>query len=187
MKMKTDQKQTNRRDFLKAGALATGSALLAPMLAQASENLDEVQMLFVQSAQDVSVKKDRLVLIGVSPATLFFSDRPKRVAGHMTTQAFVDEWVQGKSKESFHNIPPNAVLSVFGDDEIVDMVVVLKNPRLAGSGLIYDIDELDKEEKIPSGMASLFIDPIGMPMSPTSVAGVHRRERRRVIRHNVIR
>jgi hypothetical protein len=57
--------------------------------------------------------------------------------------------------------------------------VELKNPRLAGNALVYDITALEKDEPIPSGPVSLFIDPVGMPATPGSVAGVRRRTRRR--------
>ena len=184
---------TTRRRFLKAGAGAAAVALLGDALKatdvlaadQDQPNLEEVQLLFVQNARDVVVRKDRLTLIGVNPTTIFFSDRPKRIAGHMSTEDFVLDWQEETGKESFHANPPNAALSVFGKEEIVDMVVTLKNPRLAGGALIYDSNVLEDEGQIPSGPAALFIDPIGRPLSPTSVAGVHRRHRRRRRRRHV--
>jgi len=92
--------ETNRRDFLKTGAAFAGAALLGeafrvPFASAADENpqdLKDVQMLFVQNAKDVVMEKGRLTLIGVSPTTIFFSDRPKRIAGHMYTEDFVLEW-----------------------------------------------------------------------------------------------
>ncbi len=179
--------ETSRRMFLKAGAAAAGTTLLGALLVNAQDKEEQVQLLFVQNARDVVMGKGRLTLIGVSPTTLFFTDRPKRIAGHMATADFVLEWQEGKGKESFHADPPNAALSVFAKDEIVDVVVVLKNPRMAGSALVYDIDVLEQDEPIPSGPVSMFIDPLGKPLSPTSAAGVHRRHRRRrVHRHRVI-
>ena len=171
--------ETSRRTFLKAGAAAVGTTLLGALLAQAQEKEEQVQLLFVQNARDVVMGKGRLTLIGVSPTTLFFTDRPKRIVGHMATADFVFEWQEGTGKESFHADPPNAALSIFAKDEIVDVVVVLKNPRLVGSAFVYDIDVLEEDEPIPSGPVSMFIDPLGKPLSPTSAAGVHRRHRRR--------
>jgi hypothetical protein len=101
----------------------------------------------------------------------------------MTTKDFVDEW--GEGGNSFAADPPNATLSIFGEDEIVDIVLTLKNPRLVGDDLIYDIAVLEEDVGPISGESSLFIDPIGRPLSPVSVAGVHRRHRRRVRRHVV--
>jgi hypothetical protein len=147
---------------------------------------EDVQLLFVQSAKDVALGKDSLVLKGVGPMTIFFADRPKRMAGHMTTGDFVDDW--GKGENSFAADPPNAALSIFGEEEIVDVVVTLMNPRLEGGNLTYDISPLEGEVPTVSGAASLFIDPIGMPMTPTSRAGRHRRVRRHEVRrHSVIR
>ena len=187
-----DKPDANRRNFLKTGATIAGATLLGNVLkstktlaaSTAQSDLDEVQYLFVQNAKDVVIAKGHLTLVGVNPTTIFFSDRPKRIAGHMTTEDFVLDWQEGIVKEGFHDDPPNATLSVFGKDEIVDVVVELKNPRFAGDDLIYDINVLEEEGKIPSGPVSLFIDPVGAPLSPTSVAGVHRRHRRR--RHAVI-
>jgi len=178
-----DQKsKVSRRVFLKAGVAATGATLLGATLTRAQQKGQEPQFLFVQNARDVVMKRGRLTLIGVSPTTVFFSDRPKRIAGHMTTADFVQEWQQGASPESFHADPPNGTLSVFAEKDVVDVVVTLKNPRLAGSALVYGIDVLEDEEPIPSGPVSLFIDPIGMPLTVTSVAGVRRRTYRRTRR-----
>ena len=188
-----NESETSRRRFLKTGAAAAGVALLGDALRatavlaadQEQPDLDEVQLLFVQNAQDVVMDNDRLTLVGVNPTTIFFSDRPKRIAGHMSTEDFVLDWQEKTGKESFHTKPPNAAMSIFGDEEIVDVVLTLKNPRLAGGALVYDINVLDMEQPIPSGPVSLFIDPIGRPLSPTSVVGVHRRRRRRRVRHVV--
>ena len=151
--------------------------------AQAEEKSEMAELLFVQNSHDVSLEKGKLTLKKVGPTTIFFTDRPKRTAGHMTTKDFVDEWSEGDN--SFAADPPNATLSIFGEDEIVDIVVTLKKPRLEGEDLVYDIAVLEEDVGPISGQTSLFIDPIGRPLSPGSVAGVHRRHRRRVRRHVV--
>jgi hypothetical protein len=191
---RADNSETSRRDFLKTGAAFAGAALLgeafnaafASAADEGRKDLKDVQMLFVQNAKDVVMKDGRLTLIGVSPTTIFFSDRPKRIAGHMHTEDFVLEWQKGAGPESFRTDPPNATLSIFAEDHIVDVVVELKNPRLAGGGLLYDIDVLEQDEPIPSGPVSLFIDPIGEPLSPGSIAGVRRRTRRRTRRRQAV-
>jgi hypothetical protein len=157
-------------------------------LCQAGGTEENVQWLFVQNSKNVVLEKGTLTLKDVAPATIFFSDRPERLAGHMATADFVLEWQEGTGKESFHADPPNATLSIFGKDEIVDIVVELKNPRLKGNELMYDIGVLEGELPTTSGFCSLFIDPVGRPLSPTSAAGVHRRHRRRAVtRHAVVR
>ncbi|MBW2201889.1 MAG: twin-arginine translocation signal domain-containing protein [Deltaproteobacteria bacterium] len=191
---RTDNSETSRRTFLKTGAALAGAALLgeafnAAFVSAAQQNrkdLSDVQLLFVQNAKDVVMKDGRLTLIGVSPTTIFFTDRPNRIAGHMHTEDFVLEWQKGAGPESFHTDPPNATLSVFAEDDIVDVVVELKNPRLAGGALVYDVGVLEQDEPIPSGPVSLFIDPIGRPLSPGSIAGVRRRTRRRAVRRAAV-
>jgi hypothetical protein len=170
---------TSRRTFLKAGTAAAGTALLSAAIkipaAYASEKKqEEVQYLFVQTAKGAVQEKGRLTLKEVAPTMIFFSDRPKRIAGHMTTEDFVIDWKEDTAKNSFQADPPNATVSVFAKDHIVDAVFELKNPRLKGNNIIYDIDVLLEDEPLPSGPVSLFIDPIG---------GVRRRHRRRHRRH----
>jgi hypothetical protein len=147
---------------------------------QNEEPSKEVQYMFVQNADNINMSSEQLTLQKVSPTTIFFSDRPERIAGHMTTADFVDEWNKGEN--SFADDPPNAVLSVFSEDNISDVVLELNNPRLEGLNLVYDIKLVEGEMLNSGGACSIFIDPVGKPVSPTSVAGVHRREDRR---HNV--
>jgi hypothetical protein len=62
-------------------------------------------------------------------------------------------------------------------------VVVLKEPNLDGGGeLTYSIEVLDGTVPEYAGPVTLFIDPFGRPLSPVSVCGVRRRERRRMRR-----
>ena len=192
----TLQSGTSRRTFLKTGVVTASVALLGAATKatattaadQAQDTLEEAQLLFVQTSTDVALENNKMTLKGIGPTTIFFSDRPKRIAGHMDTEEFVADWKEGKGKNSFAADPPNATLSIFGKDEIVDIVMELQNPRLEGSNLIYDISVLAQDHPKTTGPCSLFIDPVGMPLSPTSVAGVHRRHRRRAVRrHAVIR
>ena len=141
------------------------------------------QLLFVQNAQGVDVTADgrTLTLKGLSPTTLFFSDRPVRIAGHYLTGEYLQFWKAGP--DSFLKDPPNATLSVFekGKDELSDVVVTLRNPRLSGNDLSYDIAVISGTLPKTSGPASLFIDIIGLPFTPLSFAGVARRTAYRTV------
>ena len=66
----------------------------------------------------------------MTPSTLYFSDRPQRAVGHMSTADFVDLW--GEGDNSFEEDPPNAVLAFLepGDQVPEDAVVVINDPRL---------------------------------------------------------
>jgi hypothetical protein len=120
-----------------------------------------------------------LTLEGVSPVTLFFSDRPERIAGNMTTAKFVPFWSEGK--DSFLQDPPNADLSIIENGELRQTVVVLRDPQLDGEDLRYTVEIVDGEMPRTGSEVSVFIDVIGMPATPLSYAGVARRSYRRAV------
>jgi hypothetical protein len=97
----------------------------------------------------------------------------------MTTEQFVEQWTEGPN--SFFEDPPNAVLSYVdtGDDTPSDAVVVLRDPAVSGGSLSYSIEVLEGGVPAGAGAVTLFIYPLGRPLSPTSRAGMHRRGRRR--------
>jgi hypothetical protein len=139
-----------------------------------SKNVD---VLFVQNAKNVNLSNGKLVLRGVNPVTMCFTDRPARMAGHMQTSRFVPLWSQGK--DSFLKDNPNATLSVFSGDNVADLVVELSNPQLSGNDLTYDVRLLEGTPPANGGACALFIDIIGMPATPMSYAGAARRGYRR--------
>src|SRR5436305_2722862 len=136
-----------------------------------------VDVLFVQNAKNVTFKEGKLVLQGVNPVTVCFSDRPARMAGHMQTSKLIPLWSKGK--DSFVKDNPNATLSVFSGDNVSDLVVELSNPQLSGNDLTYDARILEGRPPVNGGACALFIDIIGMPATPMSYAGVARRSFRR--------
>ncbi len=141
--------------------------------------LEDIQALFAQTALEMTSAGDRVTFHGASPATLYFSDRPQRVVGHLTTKQFVEEWDQGDN--SFASDPPNAVISFVekGDQSPEDVIVVLKDPQLEGDNLTYTVDVLEGSLPPKGELVSVFIDPFGRPLSPVSLAGMNRRARRR--------
>lgn len=146
---------------------------------QMIEELEAEQSMFVQTARSMSSDGTTLRLNEITPSTLYFSDRPKRVVGHMSTVDFVELW--GAGDNSFEDDPPNAVLAFLepGDQAPEDAVVVIKQPRLENGDLSYSIETLEGTVPPQTGPVTLFIDPFGRPLSPVSVCGVRRRERRR--------
>ena len=143
------------------------------------KELEDISALFVQTAHEVESTDGGIVLRRVTPSTIYFSDRPQRVVGHLDTAEFVGFWDDGE--DSFAEDPPNAVLAFIGEgDEVPDEVVItISNPVLDGVDLSYDANVLDGVLPLHAGGCSLFIDPFGRPLSPVSAAGMHRRDRRR--------
>lgn len=138
----------------------------------------ETELLFVQSAGAFKLFDGVLRLIEVSGSTLYFSDRPEHLVGHWQTGDFLNNWNTG-GDQSFAATPPNAALSYFSAEQAENAVMELKNPRMEGADLLYDVVLLEGEASADGAGAALFIDTLGHPLSPGSVAGVHRRHRRR--------
>ena len=146
------------------------------------DQLQTEESMFVQTARGITSDGKALTLQDVTPSTLYFSDRPQRVVGHMATADFVDLW--GVGDNSFEADPPNAVLSFVGTgaDAPTDAVVVIKEPKLTDAQLSYAVEVLEGTVPTQGGPVTLFIDPFGRPLSPVSVCGVRRREGRRARR-----
>ncbi len=138
----------------------------------------DVEYMFAQTGSRFGVNLDgRITLHGVSATTLFFSDRPYRLTGHVATEDFVSQW--GIGEDNFAEDPPNALLSIFEEDAVNDVVVILTEPKLSNGDLSYAVDVTDGDLVGSDGPVSLFIDMIGRPLTPMSVAGIRRRGRRR--------
>ncbi len=172
---------TTRRNFVAAAALLgpLSLAIRTGQAAGAQETAKEADFLFVQNARAIAYADGNLTLKGVNPATVMFSDRPERIAGHMATKRFTSFW--GEGKDSFLKDPPNATLSFLESKEMGDAVVVLRDPVLEGENLSYKVSVLEGEIPASAGAASLFIDVIGMPLTPVSFAGARRRMWRRAV------
>jgi hypothetical protein len=134
-----------------------------------------VPSLIVLNARGASLQGQTLTLVGVTPNSIVFADRPVRSAGHVLTAHLLEEW--GTGSDSFAKDPPNATVSVFSKDGsgVRDAVVVLKTPKLQGDRLTFDVQVLEGDLAGADGPASVFIDIIGMPWTPLSFAGVARR------------
>ena len=171
---------TTRRTLLLAGPALVAAASLtnASRANAADENAD---FLFVQSADGMAYDKaaGKLTLTGVDKTTLFFTDRPERVAGNMTTEAFIPFWSHGR--DSFLSDPPNADLSILENGALTQVVLVLKDPELVDDTLTYSVDVVSGDVPETGKDVSVFIDIIGMPLSPVSYAGVARRSYRRAV------
>jgi hypothetical protein len=170
---------TSRRNLLLAASALAATASLKPRHANAADDMADV--LFVQTADSMNYDKatNKLTPVDVGTSTLFLSDRPERVAGNMTTAAFVPFW--GKGTDSFLSDPPNADLSILEGNQLKQAVVVLKDPQLNGADLSYTVQLVEGEMPDKGSDVSIFIDIIGMPLTPLSYAGVARRSFRRAV------
>lgn len=156
---------------LPALALAALIALPQAVFAQAPAKPEpaaisqqKVQLLFVQNATGIVYDKAKgtLRMKNIARSTLFFTDRPVRMAGHYHTRdEFLRLWSEGP--DSFARNPPNATLSMLevGEAELQNAVINLRNPRIQGKDLVYDITMIEGTLPPTAGDAVLFIDILG--------------------------
>ena len=173
-KAKEEVTMITRRSFYSCGV---GGACIAAGFRYGADRQGAGQagdFLFVQTAKSMSFDRstNKLTLNGISSTTRFFSDRPERIAGNMKTTAFVPFWSTGK--DSFLSDPPNADISILEGDHLRQVVAVLQAPALKGDTLTYTVKVLQGDMPAKGADVSVFIDIIGMPMTPFSYAGVAR-------------
>lgn len=165
-------------------SLLISALVAAPVIqaaAAAAEEAKEADFLFVQTSKSMTFDKasSTLTLVDVSPVTVMFTDRPERVAGNMKTARFVPFWSEGK--DSFLKDPPNADISIVEDGKMRQVVATLEKPELKDGNLSYTVKILQGEMPESGADVSVFIDIIGMPLTPMSYAGVARRSFRRAV------
>jgi hypothetical protein len=155
---------TTRRDFFTAVALIAAAPLTSSLSwAQTKEKQDTVQLMFVQTAEDLKADATTLRLINVGQQTLYFSDRPKRIAGHLTMPAYMEEWQAGAGPDNFASDPPNATLSVYESGQAANTltVVEISHPVIEGHDLLYRYKLIEGTMPKAGGATALFIDWIG--------------------------
>jgi len=113
--------------------------------------------LFVLSATSGSLEGDTLTLNGV-PNVVYFSDRPARVAGHMSLSAFIEMW--DEAGDSFEADPPNATLSVLKEEGEVNVVVELISAEQKDGSAVFKVNILDGKPPATFSQSAVFVDPI---------------------------
>jgi hypothetical protein len=125
---------------------------------------EQVQLMFVQTADDLKSDGKTLRLVNVAQQTLYFSDRPVRIAGHITMPAYLDEWKAGEGPDNFASDPPNATLSVYepGQNANTLTVIEISHPVVDGKDLVYSYRLIEGTVPKAGGATALFIDWIGV-------------------------
>jgi hypothetical protein len=124
------------------------------------------QFMFVQSAEDIKADPatSTFRLVKVNQQTLYFTDRPQRIAGHIKMDDYLKEWTAKAGKDNFAVDPPNATLSVYepGKPENTLVVVKITNPVVEGADIVYTYKILNGTMPTSGGASTLFIDWIGV-------------------------
>ncbi|WP_092366897.1 hypothetical protein [Cribrihabitans marinus] len=142
------------------GTLVATALSISSTMAVADQH-EDLTLLFVQTSASMKSDAQHLRMIDVGEQTVYFSDRPNRVAGHIHLDKFVTGWSKGE--DSFAENPPNAVLSEYGDksEENNLVVIELSAPVLDGDDLVYSYKTVDGTMPKSGGASSLFIDTFG--------------------------
>jgi len=133
--------------------LATGLVFAEHVIDDSKNN----SYLFVISGTSGSLDGDKLTLNGV-PNVLYFSDRPNRIAGHMSLSEFIEMW--NKGNDSFKADPPNATLSVLKKEGSQNVVVELMSVEMKKGSLTFNAKSKLGDWPAPGtfGAASIFVD-----------------------------
>jgi hypothetical protein len=141
-------------------------SVFAAAAGQAAKAEDKPMFMFVQTSENMKVDdtNNTLRLVNVGQQTVYFSDRPVRLAGHLQMSDYLKEWTKAEGNDNFTKDPPNATLSVFepGQPDNTIAVVEISHPKVDGSDIIYTYKLLDGKLPQTGGATSLFIDAIGI-------------------------
>ncbi|MCP4382920.1 MAG: hypothetical protein GY798_16125 [Hyphomicrobiales bacterium] len=121
----------------------------------AVDDSDSAEFLYSLSAKSGTFEGSTLTLNGV-PRVVYFSDRPKRVAGHIALEKFLVDW--GNGADNFAIDPPNAELVIHEETEDKHAVLIIDKPSVHDDSISFRVKIID--ETIPDSFehAALFID-----------------------------
>jgi hypothetical protein len=80
--------------LIAAGIIEEAAAEDAIVALQSAQK-DEIEALYVQTAESIAFEDGVLTLNGLAPTALWFSDRPDRDVGHVTSEEFMNAWGEG--------------------------------------------------------------------------------------------
>ena len=157
----------SRRALISQAVLvAAGFGLTLEDSKQANAAEEKPMFMFVHVAENLKVDADAktIRLLNVGQQTLYFTDRPVRMAGHLTMADYLKEWTAKAGPDNFSKDPPNAALSVYepGQADNTLAVVEISNPKIDGADLIYNYKLINGTLPAKGGTTSLFIDWIGV-------------------------
>ncbi len=124
--------------------------------AYADESLPQASWLFIQEAQSATYTDDTLVLSGVAPDLVAFTDRPHRIATRIGLPEFAGFWAAGA--ESFGEDRPNAGITLETPNGPKTAVIELDVPRVEGETLVYGVTVIGGVLPPAGTQVSLFID-----------------------------
>lgn len=154
------------RNIGSAILLLTVMMLVSACEQKSTTSSEEPSFMFVQTSEDIKVdfKALTLRLVNINPQTLYFSDRPNRIAGHLKMNEYLEEWTTEAGKDNLASDPPNATLSVYepGNPDNTIVVIEISNPVVDGQDLVYNYKIIDGTIPAAGGASAIFIDKVGV-------------------------
>lgn len=163
-----ERRGRSRRVTMSTAVLAAVAVLGAPFtfVGRAAAEEPKPMLMFVQLADDLKVDSatQTFRLVDVGEQTLYFADRPERIAGHIKMADYLKEWTSKAGSDNFANDPPNATLSVYEPGQPNNTVAAaeISHPKVEGSDLVYNYKIIEGSLPTGGGATSLFIDWIGV-------------------------
>ena len=145
--------------LLVATAVSSTAARTSSLVASTS---NDQGVLYVQNARSLTLTSSSMTLEGLDKHTTWFTDRPERKAGKVSSQAFFDVW--NKGDDSFGKVNPNAALVCMRGSEVIEHVVTLSRPDYSAENddVTYNIEYVDAtgpaDTETCTSDVSLFID-----------------------------
>ena len=124
-------------------AMADRTASYAEDIATEAHGEPALSFLFVQNAEGGTLTESTLTLTGVSLQTGWFTNRPHRDAGQVSTENFIANWGEGENLLAHES--PNANVTCEVDATVMNYVVKLSNPSFDGVNLSYAVDLIGDE------------------------------------------
>jgi hypothetical protein len=134
-------------------------------LTRATPPSDGEQTMYVHSARGMRFDGHRLVLLELAPSTVYLTGQPARIMGHLPTGMFLDRWYADAG--SYPTQPVAAVLSLLEIENrnARDVHLQAALPRIAETGLVYEVTVLNGDIPAAPGGCTLFIRPFLTPVT----------------------
>jgi len=116
-------------------------------------------LALIQVAGSAAADVHRLTLRDLSPTTIWLLQGAPRRIGHMSTGTFLDLWSDPGSRLGGSALPAHIGLADPEVQRLPDPSLLLRSPRISGSGIQYDIELLSGSLPGHTGACVLFLGP----------------------------
>ncbi|EHK54299.1 hypothetical protein [Allomesorhizobium alhagi] len=169
---------TRRNLLLAATAVAATAVPLRPRPARAAD--DVADFLFVQTASAMTFDKptSKLTLEGIGATTCSSRTAPSALLGTWIRRLSYRSGARARTAP--FRSAERRLVAFLEADKLQQVVVVLEGPELNGNDLTHTVKVVGEMPEKGSEV-SVFIDIIGMPLTPLSYAGAARRGFRQAV------